>query len=156
MDTTEPRGKKGKIGSRLREFGDRCDSGPTPENRENSLDSGRFDLGEVQTRHRVAQAAPRAISRTLSCRRRGVQRRESPPPASRRRCAPIPATIRLTGHGPFLFLCRLGPFRPKALQPGPASLPGGFSFGPADRSDPIRPVRPAAFVYYRNAPKLLG
>ncbi|PKI30862.1 hypothetical protein CRG98_048747, partial [Punica granatum] len=46
---------------------------------------------------------------------------------------PIPAAPWLTGLGPFPLLRRsspeVGPNRPNTFQLGPASLPGGFSFG---------------------------
>ncbi|PKI38860.1 hypothetical protein CRG98_040760 [Punica granatum] len=85
--------------------------------------------GEVPIDHGEASAAPRAISRVHSGCRRGVQGRELPPPASSPPLPPISAALQLTGLGPFLFLCRLGPFRPNELQSDLASLPGDFSFG---------------------------
>ncbi|PKI59299.1 hypothetical protein CRG98_020291 [Punica granatum] len=98
----------------------------------------RTHAGEIPIDHGEASAAPRAISRVHSDRRSGVQGRESPPTNLVAAAPPIPAALRLTGLSPFPFLCRLGPFRPNALQSGPASLPGGFSFGRALLSDPTR------------------
>ncbi|PKI77671.1 hypothetical protein CRG98_001954, partial [Punica granatum] len=111
----------------------------SPENCENSLDSGRFDLGEAQIGHRIAQAAPRAISRALSCRRHSVQRLESLPAALSLPPPAISTARRLTGLGPFpFFFRRSSPFRPNTLQSDPSALPGGSSFGRAVRSDPTR------------------
>ncbi|OWM77440.1 hypothetical protein CDL15_Pgr016837 [Punica granatum] len=70
------------MGSRFGRFEDRRFRKSSPENATFPLDSGRLDTGEVQIGHRAVQAVPRAISRALSCRRRGIQGREPPPAAS--------------------------------------------------------------------------
>ncbi|PKI61640.1 hypothetical protein CRG98_017952 [Punica granatum] len=106
---------------------------------------------EVPIDHGEAPAAPRTIPHVHSGRHRGVQgaRTAGPSPVAAA-FLPIPAALRLTGLGPFLFLCRLGPFRPKVPSPAQRSS-GRFSFG---RSGPIRsgPIHPVIFFILTEKP----
>ncbi|PKI26053.1 hypothetical protein CRG98_049258, partial [Punica granatum] len=99
--------------------------------------------------HGEAPAAPRAIPHVHSGRRRGVQgaRTASPSPVAAA-FLPIPTALRLTGLGPFLFLCRLGPFRPKVPQSCPALFRAVFL--QAVRSDSSGDF----FYFYREALQL--
>ncbi|PKI26213.1 hypothetical protein CRG98_049098, partial [Punica granatum] len=89
-------------------------------------------------------------------RRPGGENRRPQPVAAA--FLPIPAALQLTGLGPFIFLCRLGPFWPKAPQSGPALFRAVFL--QAIRSDPIRsdPIWSDSsgdfFYFYREALQL--
>ncbi|PKI50483.1 hypothetical protein CRG98_029127 [Punica granatum] len=145
-----------KIGSRFGELGDRRIRGTVAGIPQKLPDSDHLNSGEAQIDHGGVPAAPRATSRVHSGSRCGVQGREPPPPASSPPLPPIPAALWLTGLGPvfFFFFRKPNPSlaRPNA-QSSPASLPGGFSFGRAIRSDPI--VRRFFFIY-REASQLSG
>ncbi|OWM84576.1 hypothetical protein CDL15_Pgr008309 [Punica granatum] len=79
---TGPSKRNRKIGSRFREFGDRRIRGTVAERPQKPPDSDHLNSGEAQIDHGEVPAAPKATSRVHSGRRRGVQGREPPPPAS--------------------------------------------------------------------------
>ncbi|PKI71078.1 hypothetical protein CRG98_008543 [Punica granatum] len=89
-----------------------------------------------------------------------ASRDENRRPQPRRRRPPDPGRSSLTCLGPFPCFAgpaqKFGPFGPTP-QFGPASLPGGFSFGWAIRYDPIHPaIFFIIFIFYREAPQLSG
>ncbi|PKI52184.1 hypothetical protein CRG98_027427 [Punica granatum] len=109
------------------------------------FNEAQIDLGE-------ASAVSRAISRALSCRHRGVQGRKPLPAAPSPPSSSDPDCISVNGPRPNSCFAgpaqKFGPFGP-TLQFGPASLPGGFSFG---RASPIRPDYSAIFFYFTEKP----
>ncbi|PKI57551.1 hypothetical protein CRG98_022022 [Punica granatum] len=111
---------------------------PSPKNKKKLPDPDGFNSGEAQIDHGEASTVSKTVTGVHSDPHRRVQRREPPPAASSPPFLAIPTDRRLTGLGPLLLLRRFGPNMPNTLQSGPASLPGGFSFGWVIRSDPTR------------------
>ncbi|PKI46124.1 hypothetical protein CRG98_033457 [Punica granatum] len=126
------------ISSRFGEFGDWRFREPSPENRDNP--PILTDLAPVRSRSTTAKHRRRlepspASSPAVVAAFRGKNRH---PPASLPPLPSISAALRLTGLGPFLFLCGLGPFRPNASSP---ALVLFRTVSPSGQSDPIRPIR---------------
>ncbi|PKI64494.1 hypothetical protein CRG98_015116, partial [Punica granatum] len=87
---TRPIERNRKIGSCFGEFGDRRIRGTVAEILQKLPDSDHLNSGEAQIDYGGVPATPRATSRVHSGRRRGVQGRELPPPASSPPLPPIP------------------------------------------------------------------
>ncbi|PKI70191.1 hypothetical protein CRG98_009383 [Punica granatum] len=134
---TRPIERNRKIGSRFGEFGDRRIRGTVAGIPQKLPDSGHLNSGEAQIDHGGVPAAPRATTLVHSGRRRGVQGREPPPPASSPSSPPIPVALWLTGFGPVLFF--VGPTQAQPVPtPSPAQLLFQAVSPSGGRSDPTR------------------
>ncbi|PKI42408.1 hypothetical protein CRG98_037200 [Punica granatum] len=113
MRRNTTQGEEEKIGSYLREFGDRPNRTPCgPSDAQSYLP---HPLVPPSRRSEARIAARSAITAV---------------PGN-------PDRPRLTGLGPFTFLRRSSPFRPNTLQSGPALFRAVSSLGWAVQSDPV-------------------